>query len=49
MQVDPLEITVVISSIESFVQSYFINCQGKVILIYPYLEKLQKQKVIELI
>ena len=49
MQVDPLEIKVTVSSAESFVQPYYINCQGNVILIYPYLEKLQKQKVTELI
>jgi hypothetical protein len=40
MQIDPLEIMVQISKTESFVQSYFINCQGKVILIYPYQEKV---------
>lgn len=49
MQVQPLEITVTLSKNESFVQSYFINYLGKVFLIYPYQEKLQRQKVIEFI
>lgn len=36
MQVDPLETKVKLPKSEEFIQSYFIDLEGRVMLIYPH-------------